>query len=172
MKQFNLGDIVIQQLAPEEIEAVERIAEGTLASTYDAYHSADEEPPEEDDESERYEPPQFFGERGVAYKIVDGEDVIGGIFLSFESFELGTRTGTLSLLGIRDEKQGCRIGQRVWKKIEEIHSDIKIWHLHTPAYAIRNVAFYVNQCGFVLYEITKGEERYDWHMFRMRKIMP
>lgn len=171
MKRFDLGEIFIQQLAAEEIRAVVDVTEDTLGSTYDAYHSADEEQPEDDVEDDR--PPfQFFGSHGAGYKIVDAGEVIGGIFLSFEPFDPNVKTATLCLFGIKEEKQGRGIGLRVWKKIEEIHSDIKIWRLHTPAYAIRNVAFYVNLCGFVLYEITKGDKRYDWYMFRMRKVMP
>lgn len=171
MQKIVVGGVIIQKSTEEEISEVRSIAEDALASTYDACHAADAEPPEEDVDEDR-EPPQFYGERGVAYKIIDAGEVIGGIFLSFDSFDPHVKTGTLDLFGIRNERQGRGIGRQVWKKIEELHSDVRIWRLHTPAYALRNVAFYVNQCGFVLYEITTGEDRYDWHMFRMRKVMP
>lgn len=174
MKQYDLGDVIIQELSREEIPAVEEMAETTLASTYDAYHSADDDPPEEDEDAgcSNQIPPQFHGSRGVAYGITANGEMIGGVFLSFDQFEPNKRTATLCLLGIKEERQGRGIGRRVWKKIEEIHEDVQVWRLHTPAFAIRNVAFYVNQCGFVLYEITKGEKRYDWHMFRLKKEMP
>lgn len=171
MRQIELGDVIIQKLTEEEIPAVRSIAEDALASTYDAYHAADAEPPEEDIDEDR-EPPQFFGERGASYKIIHDGEVIGGVFLSFDSFDPHVQTGTLDLFGIRNEQQGRGIGRQVWKTIEELHADVRIWRLHTPAYALRNVAFYVNQCGFVLYQITTGDDRYDWHMFRMRKVMP
>ncbi|WP_065754432.1 hypothetical protein [Bradyrhizobium paxllaeri] len=59
---------------------MEAIAEGALTATYNAYHSAEEEPPEEDDEEDHHPDPQFFGERGAAYKIIVEDEVIGGIF--------------------------------------------------------------------------------------------
>lgn len=154
-----------------EIPAVHALAQATLASTYDAYHPADEEPPEEDggEEGDVRPAPQFFGDRGAAYKVVDGDEVIGGVFLSFDPFDPPRRTATITLFGIREDQQGRGIGGKVWRAIEEAHPEVDVWRLHTPAYALRNIAFYVNVCGFVLYEITKGAERYDWHMFRLRK---
>jgi len=159
------------EIGEDGIPAVEAIAERALASTYDAYIPADKEFPEDEDDGDSRLAPQFFGERGAAYKIIVGEEVVGGIFLSFDSFDPTVRCGTLSLLGIKVEMQGRGLGRKVWQKIEEIHSDVRIWRLHTPVYALRNLAFYVNQCGFVLYEITTGKDRYDWHMFRMRKVV-
>lgn len=86
MKQFDLGNAVIVELGTDE----------------------------EDEENENDRPaPQFFGERGAAYKIVVDDEVVGGIFLSFDPFDPPVKTGTLSLLGIRQDKQGRGIGRQV-----------------------------------------------------------
>ncbi|WP_266034753.1 GNAT family N-acetyltransferase [Brucella intermedia] len=171
MKQYDLNNARLVEIGEDEIPAVEAIARRALSSTYDAYIPADKELTEDDAEDDERPKAQFFGKRGAAYKIVIGDDVVGGVFLSFDPFGDSVHCATLSLLGIRADMQGKGIGQKVWRKLEEIHSDVRIWRLHTPAFALRNLAFYVNQCGFVLYDITTGSERFDWHMFRLRKIV-
>ncbi|MFG1210278.1 hypothetical protein [Xanthobacter flavus] len=102
MKRYDLGTATIEELSEEDIAAVKSIAENALGSTYDAYHAADQEPPEEDEEDDHRPEPQFFGERGAAYRIIVDDEIIGGIFLSFDQFEPDMKTGTLCLLGLKD----------------------------------------------------------------------
>lgn len=79
MRRYDLEVAVIEELREEEIPAVLSITEGALGSTFDAYHSADTVPAQEDDEEDHHPAPQYFGDCGAAYKIlVDGE-VIGAL---------------------------------------------------------------------------------------------
>ena len=40
------------------------------------------------------------------------------------------------------------IGQAVWRKVEEMHPQVKRWITHTPYFEKRNIHFYVNRLGF------------------------
>lgn len=63
-----------------------------------------------------------------------------------------TGFGSLLLLYVKTDLQNSGYGLKIWKAIENLHSEIKIWETHTPYYDKRNIHFYVNRCGFKIVE--------------------
>ena len=71
----------------------------------------------------------------------------------------------------------------MWKKIEELYPDTKIWETCTPYFEKRNIHFYVNKCGFQIdqfwcecfqpkNEIPEEDNDYGpSEMFRFVKVM-
>lgn len=86
---------------------------------------------------------------------VDGERVGGTIFVVDEE----TEKNSLHLLYVRADVQNAGYGYRIWKAIEALHPDTKIWETHTPYYDKRNIHFYVNRCGFKIVEFFHAGHR-------------
>lgn len=79
---------------------------------------------------------------------VDGERVGGTIIV------IDDKTGynSLHLLYVKSGLQNAGNGFKIWKAIEELHPETKIWETHTPYYDKRNIHFYINRCGFKIVE--------------------
>lgn len=60
--------------------------------------------------------------------------------------------GSLHLLYVKSDSQNAGYGSQIWRAIEKLHPDIKIWETNTPYYDKRNIHFYVNRCGFKIVE--------------------
>ena len=84
----------------------------------------------------------------TVYDILHGENVIGGSAVSVG--EAGKNR--LELLFLSNSVHGKNIGTTVWKNIEALYPDTKIWETSTPEFAKRNINFYVNKCGFSIVE--------------------
>lgn len=85
----------------------------------------------------------------IGYKAVwDGEIVDGAII----SIDKQRQHGSLELLYVKRGTQSQGIGKFMWFEIERLHPDIVIWETITPAFAKRNIHFYVNVCGFQITE--------------------
>lgn len=97
----------------------------------------------------------FRAEGSEAYIAeVDGERVGGTVIVIDEK----TGYNSLHLLYVRPGAQNAGIGFRIWKAIEELHPETRIWETHTPYYDKRNIHFYVNRCGFQIVEFFN-----PWH---------
>ena len=79
------------------------------------------------------------------YRIVADGVVAGGIVLILD--ESG-REGVLDLLFVAPTMHSRGIVQGAWRKVEEMHPQIKRWITHTPYFEKRNIHFYVNRLGF------------------------
>lgn len=79
---------------------------------------------------------------------VDGKRVGGTITVIDEL----TGFGSLHLLYVKSDLQNSGYGYEIWKTIEELHPETKIWETHTPYYDKRNIHFYINRCGFKIVE--------------------
>ena len=66
------------------------------------------------------------------------------------------------------ENQG--LGTKVWKIIEEMYPDTKIWNTETPIFSNRNHNFYVNKCGFHIIRIEHPKNRLQGQ-YIMQKVM-
>lgn len=85
----------------------------------------------------------------VAYKaIVDGEFVGGAVVVIDEE----TQHNHLDLLYVKYGTQEKGIGFEIWKAIEKLHPETKVWETCTPYFEKRNIHFYVNKCGFRIVE--------------------
>lgn len=65
-----------------------------------------------------------------------------------------TETGynSLDLLYVKTGLQNFGCGLKIWKAIEALYPETKIWETHTPYFDKRNIHFYVNRCGFKIVE--------------------
>lgn len=85
----------------------------------------------------------------VAYQaVLDGEYVGGAIVIIDEE----TQRNHLDFLFVKVGVQSKGVGQLIWKEIERLYPDTKVWETHTPYFEKRNIHFYVNKCGFHIVE--------------------
>lgn len=170
MRKYIFDDITLSEIAREEFSEVEEMVYRALDSTrLDATmmnvlgHKFEGRPSEEERKTIEDD---FFGENGATFKILQNGRVIGGVFMTFT---LESHRGELVLFGIEPAYQGLGLGQKVWRYIEKLYSDIEVWELLTPTAALINIDFYVNKCGFHIVEITKDNVSNKWDMFRFEK---
>lgn len=87
----------------------------------------------------------LFAKGAVAYKaVVDGK-IAGGAIVVIDD---ETQHNHLDLLYVKYGVQSKGIGQAIWRQIEKLHPDTKVWETVTPYFEKRNIHFYINQLGF------------------------
>ena len=85
----------------------------------------------------------------IAYKaLVDGVMMGGAVVVINDE----TQHNHLDLLYVKYGTQTKGIGFAIWKGIERLHPDTKVWETCTPYFEKRNIHFYVNKCGFHIVE--------------------
>lgn len=92
---------------------------------------------------------------------------IGGMILFIDETN---RRGFLGCLFIDSALIGKGYGSAAWRFAERSYPQIEVWETETPAVSYRNHRFYVNKCGFQVYEVEGGIDRYE-AQFKLRKIM-
>lgn len=122
----------------------------------------------------------------VAYEaFIDGVSVGGAIVIIDEI----TQHNHLDFLYVKVGTQSKGVGQSIWKSIEKLHPQTKVWETFTPYFDKRNIHFYVNRCGFRIVEffnkhhtfpVTPNESKpleklpeieYFENMLRFEKVM-
>ncbi len=88
-------------------------------------------------------------EGAIGYKAVQDGEIVGGAIVSINEQH---QHGSLELLYVRRGTQSKGVGKFIWFEIERQHPDITVWETITPAFAKRNIHFYVNVCGFQITE--------------------
>ena len=117
------------------------------------------------------------GENAEAYRIMLGDEKVGGVVISVEG-----GLGELELLFVSPKAHSKGIGYMAWCKVEQLHPEVKVWETVTPYFEKRNIHFYVNRCGFHIVEFYNShhpdpndrdimEDDGDG-MFRFQKIIP
>lgn len=86
-------------------------------------------------------------DKGDAYRIVCGEEIVGGVVVHTEESR-----GELDLLFTKPEVHSKGFGYAAWCEVEKRYPDIKVWETFTPYFETRNIHFYVNKCGFHIVE--------------------
>ena len=86
---------------------------------------------------------------------IDGERVGGTIVVIDDT----TGYNSLHLLYVKSDAQNTGNGFKIWKAIEELHPETRIWETHTPYYDKRNIHFYVNRCGFKIVEFFNPKHK-------------
>ena len=84
---------------------------------------------------------------GEAYRIMQGEEKVGGVVLKVEGSH-----GHLELLFVSPGVHSRGIGYAAWCEVERIHPEVTLWETCTPYFETRNIHFYVNRCGFHIVE--------------------
>lgn len=85
----------------------------------------------------------------IGYKAVQGGKIVGGAIVSINRKR---QHGSLEFLYVKRGTQSKGIGKFMWFEIERLYPDVVIWETITPAFAKRNIHFYVNVCGFQITE--------------------
>lgn len=106
----------------------------------------------------------------------DGQRV-GGAIIAIKADE---HRGELAFLYVKVGVQSKGIGQTIWKAIEAMHPETKIWETCTPYFDRRNIHFYINRCGFHAVEFFNEHhpdpnmpEQFDQEdgLFKFEKVM-
>lgn len=84
-----------------------------------------------------------------SYEMIDdNNEIIGGVIVEINDDNINH----LDFLFVRVGIQSKGIGQAIWKEIENIYSDTKIWKTCTPYFDKRNIHFYINKLKFKIVE--------------------
>ena len=93
---------------------------------------------------------QSLAEKGsIAYKAVVDDEMVGGAIVVIDE---STQHNHLNFLYVKNVVQSKGVGQEIWKAIEKLHPDTKVWETVTPYFEKRNIHFYINRCGFAAVE--------------------
>ncbi|QXE18692.1 GNAT family N-acetyltransferase [Clostridium sp. 001] len=84
-----------------------------------------------------------------AYQAIVNGEVSGGTVITVDN---ETYHNHLDFLFVKVGCQGTGVGQELWKAIENLHPETKVWETCTPYFEKRNIHFYVNKCGFHIVE--------------------
>ena len=117
------------------------------------------------------------GENAEAYRIMLGDEKVGGVVISVDE-----NRGELELLFVSPKAHSKGIGYKAWCEVERLHPEVTVWETVTPYFEKRNIHFYVNRCGFHIVEFFNshhpGPNDHDIMeddgdgMFRFQKLMP
>ncbi len=113
-----------------------------------------------------------------AYEMIEDNEIVGGAIVTINE---KTNHNHLDFLFVKVGVQSKGIGQAIWKEIEKLYPDTKIWETCTPYFDKRNIHFYVNRLGFHIVEYfnekhpdtNRPQDCYeeDDGMFRFEKVM-
>ena len=82
---------------------------------------------------------------GVAYRIRQDGQIVGGMVLKIDG---KTQHNELELLFVSPEAHSRGIGAAAWREAERLYPDTVVWETCTPYFETRNIHFYINKCGF------------------------
>ena len=81
---------------------------------------------------------------------VDGQ--LAGAIIIFHNAE--KKENFLGCIFLSTSLRGKGIGCAVWKEVEKMYPDVKVWRTETPLCSQRNLNFYINKLGFMAHSIT------------------
>ena len=87
--------------------------------------------------------------KGVAYRIRKDGKIVGGLVLTINE---ETQHNHLDLLFVNPTVHSKGVGTAVWKEVERLYPETRVWETCTPYFETRNIHFYVNKCGFHIVE--------------------
>lgn len=113
----------------------------------------------------------------VFYVYLDDKRV-GGVVLTIDR---ESHRNKMDLFYIYPDCHSKGIGHAIWKRIEGMYPETRVWELVTPCFEKRNIHFYVNKCGFHIVEFfnahhkdsrSEGDDcEYRTEYFRFEKQM-
>lgn len=113
----------------------------------------------------------------IAYKAILDQGMVGGAIVVIDDITLRNH---LVFLYVKYGVQSKGIGRAIWKEIEKLYPDTKVWETITPYFEKRNIHFYINRCGFHAVEFFNPYHK-DQHtpddmiggdyFFRFEKVM-
>lgn len=177
-----MNEIYLKPLEPDDREAF--IRDNQDAFNYGALEEFGRRDDhfEEDEEIISREIIEQSIDGGIAYRIMCGEEKVGGVVLHIDG-----EHGELDLLFVSPKVHSKGIGYAAWCAVEKLHPQVKVWETVTPYFETRNIHFYVNRCGFHIVEFYNShhrdpndpdgwndelDEQFPAGMFRFRKEIP
>ena len=88
-------------------------------------------------------------DNGVAYRIREDGQIVGGLVLTIDE---KTQHNHLDLLFVIPTVHSKGVGTAAWKEVERLYPETVVWETCTPYFETRNIHFYVNKCGFHIVE--------------------
>ena len=161
-------------LKNEDIKEFKKLMQEAFQYGYESLYGKSEEQilPEKDIDN------NLNNENSYAYEMIDNNEIVGGVIVTIDE---KTNHNRLDFLFVKIGVQSKGIGQTIWKQIEKIYPDTKIWETCTPYFDKRNIHFYVNRLGFHIVEYFNEKHpdpnmqvdcyKEDDGMFRFEKIM-
>ncbi len=112
-----------------------------------------------------------------AYEMIDNDEIVGGVIVTINE----NNHNHLDFLFVKVGVQSKGIGQTIWKEIEKLYPDTKVWETCTPYFDKRNIHFYVNRLKFHIVEYYNEKHpdpnrpldcyEEDDGMFKFEKLM-
>ena len=162
------------ELRKENIKEFKKLMQDAFQNGYESVYGKDKEQvlPDKDIEDNLKNPNSY------AYEMINNNDIVGGVIVTIDE---KTNRNHLDFLFVKVGIQSKGIGQTIWKEIEELYPNTKVWETCTPYFDKRNIHFYVNRLGFHIVEYfnekhpdtNRPQDCYeeDDGMFRFEKVM-
>ena len=100
---------------------------------------------------------ESFDTKGAnAFFVKEDGEILGGVLVVINK---DTGVNSLHLLYVNEGGQNKGTGYAIWKEIEKMYPQTKIWETHTPYFDKRNIHFYVNRCGFKIVEFFNPKHK-------------
>ena len=162
------------KLRNENIKEFKQLMIDAFQYGYEAVYGKNEEQilPEKDIDKD------LNNKNSFAYEMVEDNQIIGGVIVTIDE---KTNHNHLDFLFVRVGIQSKGIGKTIWKEIETLYPNTKVWETCTPYFDKRNIHFYVNKLGFHIVEYFNEKHpdtnrpldcyEEDDGMFRFEKVM-
>ena len=162
------------ELKTEDISKFKKIMQEAFQYGYESIYGKSDEQilPDKDIED------NLKNENSYAYEMIENDDIIGGAIVTIDE---ETNHNHLDFLFVKVGVQSKSIGQTIWREIEKLYSNTKVWETCTPYFDKRNIHFYVNRLGFHIIEFFNEKNpdpnmqldcyKEDDGMFRFEKEM-
>lgn len=133
------------ELRNDDIKEFKKLMQESFQYGYESVYGSDKElvlPEKDIDES-------LNNPKCHSYEMIDDDNkIMGGVIVEINDNNINH----LDFLFVRVGIQSKGIGQKIWKQIEELYPNTKIWHTCTPYFDKRNIHFYVNKLKFKIVE--------------------
>ena len=162
------------KLKDEDLKEFKKLMQEAFQYGYESVYGSDKEQvlPDKDIDDNLKNPNSY------AYEMIDIDEIVGGVIVTIDE---KTNHNYLDFLFVRVGIQSKGIGQTIWKEIEKLYPNTKVWETCTPYFDKRNIHFYVNKLGFHIVEYFNEKHpdtnrpldcyEEDDGMFRFEKIM-
>jgi GNAT superfamily N-acetyltransferase len=142
MSQLEQG-LAFEEITEDDIPELTRVMTRAFDDDAQKHLGQERGGPEGYDNGDFFRQWLFGYQESVGYKVVSGEEVVGGIIV----WILPEDHNVLGTIFVDPEFQDMGVGERTWRFIEETYPQTKSWRLATPKWATKNHHFY-QKCGF------------------------
>lgn len=138
-------DILLRPINPKHLPEIKREMQEAFQQGYESVYGAYDQVvlPEQDINQ------SLQAEGAIAYEAIRDGQRVGGTIVNINH---KTQHNHLELLYVRSGCQNQGVGKGIWKALEALYPETQVWGTLTPYFEIRNIHFYINQCGFHIVE--------------------